>query len=75
MREARPAAGGAVDLLGQIAALARDLAGCRGLHRRYERGAERFLTLVGIAAVLFAYRHAGTTTKIHSDIACRSPSG
>ncbi|MYW21153.1 transposase [Streptomyces sp. SID2955] len=32
------------------------LAGCRHLHRRYERKAERFLALVGIAALLVGHR-------------------
>ncbi|WP_435880494.1 IS5 family transposase [Streptomyces zaomyceticus] len=32
------------------------LAGCRCLHRRYERKAEHFLAFVGIAAVLIGYR-------------------
>jgi transposase len=32
------------------------LAGCRRLHRRYERKAEHFLAFVGIAATLICYR-------------------
>ncbi|GAA3995681.1 hypothetical protein GCM10022384_48820 [Streptomyces marokkonensis] len=32
------------------------LAGCRRLHRRYERKAERFLTFVGIAALIICFR-------------------
>ncbi len=32
------------------------LAGCRRLHRRYERKAEHFLAFVGIAAALINYR-------------------
>ncbi len=32
------------------------LAGCRRLHRRYERKAEQFLAFVGIAATLIGYR-------------------
>lgn len=32
------------------------LAGCRRLHRRYERKAEHFLAFVGIAASLIGYR-------------------
>nr|WP_260321892.1 transposase [Streptomyces cinereoruber] len=32
------------------------LAGCRRLHRRYERKADHFLAFVGIAAVLIGYR-------------------
>ncbi|MEW2094327.1 IS5 family transposase [Streptomyces sp. NPDC006682] len=32
------------------------LAGCRRLHRRYERKAEHFLAFVGIAAALIGYR-------------------
>ncbi len=32
------------------------LAGCRRLHRRYERKADHFLTFAGIAAALIRYR-------------------
>nr|WP_245234773.1 transposase [Streptomyces flavochromogenes] len=32
------------------------LAGCRRLHRRYERKAEHLLAFVGIAATLIGYR-------------------
>jgi transposase len=32
------------------------LAGCRRLHRRYERKAEHFLAFTGIAAALVCYR-------------------
>ncbi|MFF1928130.1 transposase [Streptomyces sp. NPDC058228] len=32
------------------------LAGCRRLHRRYERKAEHFLAFAGIAATLICYR-------------------
>ena len=32
------------------------LAGCRRLHRRYERKAEHFLAFAGIAAALICYR-------------------
>ncbi|GAA2415355.1 hypothetical protein GCM10010255_61900 [Streptomyces coeruleofuscus] len=32
------------------------LAGCRRLHRRYERKAEHFLGFVGLAAALIGYR-------------------
>nr|BFE37774.1 hypothetical protein GCM10010200_100250 [Actinomadura rugatobispora] len=32
------------------------LAGCRRLHRRYERKAEHFLAFVGIAATMICYR-------------------
>ncbi len=32
------------------------LAGCRRLHRRYERKADRFLTFTGIACTLICYR-------------------
>ncbi|RRR72521.1 IS5/IS1182 family transposase, partial [Streptomyces sp. RP5T] len=32
------------------------LAGCRRLHRRYERKAEHFLAFVGIATALISYR-------------------
>lgn len=35
------------------------LAGCRRLHRRYERKAAHFLAFVGIAATLFCYRRLG----------------
>ncbi|WP_268249652.1 transposase [Streptomyces bluensis] len=39
------------------------LAGCRRLHRRYERKAEHFLAFVGIASVLINYRrHTSTET-------------
>ncbi|MFF4829090.1 hypothetical protein ACFY20_40380, partial [Streptomyces sp. NPDC001312] len=31
-------------------------AGCRRLHRRYERKAKHFLAIVGIAAALIGYR-------------------
>lgn len=36
------------------------LAGCRRLHRRYERKAEHFLAFVGIAATLIGYRRLAT---------------
>ncbi|MFF5933902.1 IS5 family transposase [Streptomyces sp. NPDC012508] len=36
------------------------LAGCRRLHRRYERKAEHFLAFVGIAATLIGYRRLTT---------------
>ncbi|MER6979881.1 IS5 family transposase [Streptomyces carpinensis] len=36
------------------------LAGCRRLHRRYERKAEHFLAFVGIAAALINYRRLTT---------------
>ncbi|GAA3503418.1 hypothetical protein GCM10019016_105280 [Streptomyces prasinosporus] len=36
------------------------LAGCRRLHRRYERRAERFLAFVGISAALISYRRLTT---------------
>lgn len=54
------------------------LAGCRRLHRRYERKAEHFLAFVGIAAALINYRRLTTQTtasRIYGDIACRSPAG
>nr|WP_234533595.1 IS5 family transposase [Streptomyces shenzhenensis] len=35
------------------------LAGCRRLHRRYERKAEHFLAFAGIAATLICYRRLG----------------
>ncbi|GHB89019.1 IS5 family transposase [Streptomyces umbrinus] len=35
------------------------LAGCRRLHRRYERNAEHFLAFAGIAATLICYRRLG----------------
>ncbi|OKJ72773.1 transposase [Streptomyces sp. CB02460] len=35
------------------------LAGCRRLHRRYEREAEHFLDFGGIAAALIGYRRLG----------------
>ncbi|MFE4016494.1 IS5 family transposase [Streptomyces sp. NPDC059101] len=37
------------------------LAGCRRLHRRYERKAEHFLAFVGIASVLISYRRLTST--------------
>ncbi|MCE0448026.1 IS5 family transposase [Streptomyces tricolor] len=39
------------------------LAGCRRLHRRYERKAEHFLAFVGIAAALIGYRRLATLLK------------
>lgn len=36
------------------------LAGCRRLHRRYERRAEHFLAFVGMAATLIGYRRMST---------------
>ncbi|WP_086019047.1 IS5 family transposase [Streptomyces viridosporus] len=36
------------------------LAGCRRLHRRYERKAEHFLAFVGIAVTLIGYRRLNT---------------
>jgi transposase len=36
------------------------LAGCRRLHRRYERKAKHFLAFVGIAAALIGYRRLAT---------------
>lgn len=39
------------------------LAGCRRLHRRYERKAEHFLAFVGIAAALITYRRLGAPLK------------
>ncbi|APE26716.1 IS5 family transposase (plasmid) [Streptomyces venezuelae] len=38
------------------------LAGCRWLHRRYERKAEHFLAIVGIAATLIGYRRLARTS-------------
>ncbi|GLX49266.1 IS5 family transposase [Streptomyces hygroscopicus subsp. hygroscopicus] len=35
-------------------------AGCRRLHRRYERKADHFLAFVGIAAALIRYRRMAT---------------
>jgi hypothetical protein len=35
------------------------LAGCRRLHRRYERKAARFLAFAGIAAAFICYRSPG----------------
>ncbi len=35
------------------------LAGCRRLHRRYERKAEHFLAFAGIAATLICVRRLG----------------
>lgn len=39
------------------------LAGCRRLHRRYERKAEHFLAFVGIAAALIGYRRLVTPIR------------
>lgn len=39
------------------------LAGCRRLHRRYERKAEHFLAFVGIAAALIGYRPLATPLR------------
>lgn len=39
-----------------ISAVGSRLAGCRRLHRRYEREADQFLALAGIAATLIRYR-------------------
>ncbi len=39
------------------------LAGCRRLHRRYERKAEHFLAFVGIAALLIGYRRLDRRIK------------
>ena len=38
------------------------LAGCRRLHRRYERKPEHFLAFVGIAATLIGYRRLTNET-------------
>jgi hypothetical protein len=38
------------------------LAGCRRLHRRYERKAEHFLAFVGIAAALISYLRPKVTS-------------
>ncbi|MFB7059292.1 IS5 family transposase [Streptomyces vinaceus] len=42
------------------------LAGCRRLHRRYERKAEHFLAFAGIAAVLICYRRLARETADRS---------
>jgi DDE family transposase len=42
------------------------LAGCRRLHRRYERKAEHFLAFVGIAAAFISYRRLTTETTSYS---------
>jgi transposase len=39
------------------------LAGCRRLHRRYERKAEHFLAFAGIAAALIGYRRLSTSGR------------
>lgn len=39
------------------------LAGCRRLHRRYERKAEHFLAFVGIASALIGYRRLASLLK------------
>jgi hypothetical protein len=36
------------------------LAGCRRLHRRYERKADHFLAFAGITAALICYRRMAT---------------
>lgn len=36
------------------------LAGCRRLHRRYERKTENFLAFVGMVATLIGYRRLNT---------------
>ncbi|MES4825884.1 transposase [Streptomyces anthocyanicus] len=41
------------------------LAGCRRLHRRYERKAEHFLAFAGIAAALICFRRLGRVTGSH----------
>nr|WP_189220222.1 IS5 family transposase [Streptomyces ruber] len=44
------------------------LAGCRRLHRRYERKAEHFLAFVGIAAALISYRRlAGQHSRLSAN--------
>ncbi|WP_436847765.1 IS5 family transposase [Streptomyces avermitilis] len=45
------------------------LAGCRRLHRRYERKAEHFLAFVGIAAALIANRRLNTVWMDRTDSA------
>ncbi|MBP2055870.1 transposase [Streptomyces griseochromogenes] len=39
------------------------LAGCRRLHRRYEREAEHFLAFVGLAALPIGYRRLTKTVR------------
>ncbi|MEU2232232.1 IS5 family transposase [Streptomyces vietnamensis] len=39
------------------------LAGCRRLHRRYERKAEHFLAFVGVVAALIGYRRLASGSK------------
>lgn len=39
------------------------LAGCRRLHRRYERKTEHFLAFVGLAALLIDYRRLARTIR------------
>lgn len=41
------------------------LAGCRRLHRRYERKAEHFLAFAGIAVALICFRRLGRVTGSH----------
>ncbi|MCX4985852.1 IS5 family transposase [Streptomyces sp. NBC_00572] len=41
------------------------LAGCRRLHRRYERKAEHFLAFVGIAATFIGYRRLKRSSACH----------
>ncbi|MFE9356294.1 hypothetical protein ACFYPB_19350 [Streptomyces olivaceoviridis] len=39
------------------------LAGCRRLHRRYQRKAEHFLAFVGLAALVIGYRRLARTIR------------
>ncbi|GHJ97989.1 hypothetical protein SNE510_75080 [Streptomyces sp. NE5-10] len=48
-------------------------AGCRRLHRRYERKAEHFLAFVGIAAALIGFRKNGRLRRRLSDELFRRP--
>ena len=43
------------------------LAGCRRLHRRYERKAEHFLAFGGMAAALIGYRRPGAVKSLRGD--------
>jgi hypothetical protein len=43
------------------------LAGCRRLHRRYERKAEHFLAFVDIAAALISYRRLTNRNDVLAD--------
>lgn len=47
------------------------LAGCRRLHRRYERKPEHFLAFVGIAAALICHRRLGRPRTLRQEDTAR----